>query len=97
MLQLCPEEKPRNRNRNAAGESETETETQRQAPKMKEEKFKINEQNWFGERRNSTAKKHTNIYLYIPREEAAKITKACNKQRFGNELLMLFIKAGYYH
>jgi len=28
---------------------------------MKEEKFKINEQNWFGERRNSTAKK---IYIY---------------------------------
>lgn len=37
---------------------------QKQRLQMKEEEFKINEQNWFGERRNSTAKKQY-IYKYI--------------------------------
>lgn len=41
---------------------------------MKEEEFKINEQNRFGERRNSTAKKqyiykYIYTYVYIEREK----------------------------
>jgi len=47
--------------REATNRNAVENQKPKQRPQMKEEKFKINEQNWFGERRNSTAKK---IYIY---------------------------------